>query len=144
MHLLKLSRWIRTSNFYRPQEAKSLSMNSHTGIKERGTLSPRLLIIIGSQTECTDLDCESRKSDSALPNIPFFGTYRLMESRRDERDSEMRQNTLSDSLKSAPKDESFIRRMNHRKSVTIDILARHPLADFFTFLTLGTISRERT
>ncbi|KYN35459.1 hypothetical protein ALC56_10016 [Trachymyrmex septentrionalis] len=37
--------------------------------------------IIGSQTECTDFDCENRKTDSAFPNTPFYGTYRLMESR---------------------------------------------------------------
>ncbi|KYN07904.1 hypothetical protein ALC62_01086 [Cyphomyrmex costatus] len=36
--------------------------------------------IIGSQTECADFDCENRKTDSALPNTPFYGTYRLMES----------------------------------------------------------------
>ncbi|KYN28206.1 hypothetical protein ALC57_02266 [Trachymyrmex cornetzi] len=37
--------------------------------------------IIGSQTECADFDCENRKTDCALPNTPFYGTYRLMESR---------------------------------------------------------------
>lgn len=53
-------------------------MNYHIKIRECRILSPA---IIESQTECADLDCENCKSDSALPNTLFSGTYRLMESR---------------------------------------------------------------
>lgn len=139
--------------FYKKQNL--LVVNYHTRIeKETGRiLCPA---IIGGQTECAALDCENRKSDSALPNTLFSGTYRYNGiateslSARSTRDEGTNRGTArcdkilkSNSLKSTLKDESFVWRINHRKSLAIDILPQTS-SHFFTFMILSTVSRERT
>lgn len=69
---------LQTFTFSTKGKISFSSKLSYRNKKKRRILSQA---IIGSQTERADPDCENRKSDSALPNTLFSGTYRIMESR---------------------------------------------------------------